>query len=151
MATASATGNDTITINGRILNDFADGNVAELTFPNDLVTLKTGKNGNTIYGLNNTGRQCEMTLRLLRGTADDKFMNALLLSQMGNFSAFALITGSFVKKIGDGAGGITLDSYILSGGTIKRPADAMENSDGNADQSISVWHLQFSNGPRAIG
>ncbi len=151
MSTVAATGKDTVTINGRILNDFADGTVAEITFPNDLVNLKTGKNGNTIYGLNNTGRQCEMNLRLLRGSPDDKFMNALLLSQMGNFSGFALMTGSFVKNIGDGQGGIVLDSYILSGGTIKRPADVLENSDGDTNQSVAVWHLLFSNGPRAIG
>ncbi len=151
MPIVSATGKDTITINGRILNDFGDGNVAELTFPNDLVNLKTGKNGNTIYGLNNTGRQCEMNLRLLRGSADDKFMNALLLSQMGNFAAFTLMTGEFVKNIGDGSGNITPDTYVLSGGTIKRQADALENSDGDTNQSIAVWHLLFSNGPRAIG
>lgn len=149
--TVAISGKDTITINGRILNDFADGTVAEITFPNDLVTLKTGKSGNTIYGLNNTGRQCEVNLRLIRGGVDDKFLNALLLTQLSDFASFTLLTGTFVKNMGDGAGNITLDTYIMSGGTIKRPVDAMESSDGDANQSVSVWHLQFSNGPRAIG
>lgn len=149
--TVAMTGKDTITLNGRIFNDFADGTVAELTFPNDLVNLKTGKNGNTIYALNNTGRQCEFNLRLLRGSSDDKFLNALYLSQQGDFASFALIAGELIKNIGDGAGNITLDSYILSGGAIKRSVDAMENSDGDTNQSVAVWHLLFSNAPRSIG
>ncbi len=151
MSIVAMTGKDTITLNGRILNDFADGVVAELTFPNDSVNLKTGKNGNTIYALNNTGRQCEFNLRLLRGSADDKFLSALYLDQMGDFATFALMSGQIVKNIGDGNSNITLDTYILSGGAFKRGVDAMENSDGDTNQSVAVWHLLFSNAPRAIG
>lgn len=151
MSTVSMTGKDTITINGRILNDFADGNVAELTFPNDLVTLKTGKNGNTLYALNNSGRQVEVTLRLIRGSNDDQFLNALMLGAISDFANFTLLVGSFVKNIGDGLGNITADSYILSGGNFKRQTDVLENADGDINQSVSVWHLIFSNAPRAIG
>ncbi len=151
MPTVSVTGKDTVTINGRILNDFADGNIAELTFQNDLVTQKTGKNGNTIYGFNFSGQQCEVTLRLLRGSSDDKFLNGLLLSCINNFSLFTLMTGEFTKNIGDGAGNIQTDTYVMSGGAFKRQTDVVENADGNTDQSIAIWHLLFSNAPRAIG
>lgn len=151
MPTTALTGRDTITINNRILNDFADEVVAEITFPNDLVNLKTGKGGNTVYGFNASGRQCEMVLRILRGTPDDAFLNSILLSQNSNFSGFTLITGTMVKNIGDGAGNIRLDSYILSGGTIKRSVEIMESAAGDVNQAVAVWHLQFSNAPRAIG
>lgn len=151
MPTTSLTGKDTITINGRKLNDFADGNVAELTFPNDLATLKTGKNGNTIYGFNYSGRQCEVTLRLMRGSADDVFMNALLLTLKNNPPAFALMVGEFDKNVGDGTGQITVDAYILSGGTFKRETDVKENADGDTEQAVAIYHLIFSNAPRSIG
>ncbi len=151
MPTVSVTGRDTVTINGRILNDFADGNIAELTFPNDLVTLKTGKNGNTLYGFNYSGRQCEVTMRLLRGSSDDKFLNALLLTCNNSFATFALMTGEFTKNIGDGLGNIQTDTYVMSGGAFKRQTDVVENADGSTDQSIAIWHLIFSNAPRAIG
>lgn len=145
------TGKDTITLNGRVLNDFADGVVAEIQFPNDVVNLKTGKGGNTLYALNNTGRQVEVNLRLIRGTSDDKFLNSLYASMLNNFAGFALLVGTFVKNIGDGEGNIETDTYVLSGGAIKRGVNAMENSDGDTNQSVSEWHLIFSNAPRGIG
>lgn len=151
MPTISLTGRDTISINGRNLNDFADQNVAELTFPNDLVNLKTGKNGNTIYGFNYSGRQCEFSLRILRGSADDIFLNSLLLTLKNNPPAFALMTGEFTKVVGDGLGNLKFDSYVLSGGTFKRETEVKENADGDTEQAVAIYHLQFSNAPRAIG
>lgn len=151
MSTVALTGKDTITINGRNLNDFADGVVAEITFPNDLVQLKTGKGGNTLYGLNNTGKQSEVNLRVVLGSPDDLFLNSLLLSMQGNFSGFTLISGTFVKNVGDGQGNIKPVTYVMSGGVVKKAVSAVENADGDPGQSVSEWHLLFSNAPRAIG
>ena len=150
MPTVSLTGKDTISINGRILNDFADANVAELTFENTLVNLKTGKNGNTIYGFNYSGRQCKVTLRLLRASADDVFMNSLLLNLKNNPAGFTLMVGEFDKNIGDGQGNIHVDSYVLSGGTFDKETDVKENADGDVEQAVAIYHLIFSNAPRAI-
>lgn len=151
MSIVALTGKDTITINGRNFNDFADGVVAEITFPNDLVQIKTGKGGNTLYGLNNTGRQSELKLRVILASPDDIFLNNLLLTMKSNFAAFALMTGVFVKNVGDGLGNIKTATYVMSGGIFKREVNAMENSDGDPSQSVSEWTLMFSNAPRGIG
>ena len=151
MSTTSLTGKDTIKINNRILADFGDGDTADLTHPNKLVNVKTGKNGNSIYGYNYSGQQCEASLRILRGSPDDKFLNNLLSLFKNDPAAFSLIQGEFVKNIGNGAGGITQDVYILSGGVFDKEVDVKENADGDTEQAISVYHLVFSNSPRAIG
>ncbi len=78
MATASLTSQDTIKINGRILNDLMDGDCVTITYPNDLMKVKTGKNGNSIYSYDYSGQQAEVTLRVLRGSGDDKYLNGLL-------------------------------------------------------------------------
>jgi hypothetical protein len=147
----SITGKDTVTINGRILNDFADADCAALTFPNDMTNLKTGKNSNTIYAFNNTGRQCQLILRLVRGAADDKFLNQLKELYKNNPAAFTLMTGTLVKNVGDGAGNMTNDVYTLSGGAFKKETEVKENSDGDTEQSVAVHTLMFSNAPRSIG
>lgn len=147
----SLTGKDTIKINNRILNDFADGDVATLTYPNELVKVKTGKNGNSIYAFDYSGQQCDLVLRVLRGGADDKFLNNLLSILKNDPAAFTLITGEFVKNIGDGAGGITLDTYIMSGGAFKKQVEVKENAEGDTEQAIAVYSLIFSNAPRTIG
>lgn len=150
MSTISLTGNDVQIINNRVLTDLADGDCAVLTFPNDIATLKTGKNNNTIYAINQTGRQVELSLRLIRGSADDKFLNNLMAQQNGNFAGFVLLTGEFIKKIGDGEGNIQSDTYILSGGIFKKQIDAKNNVEADTEQSVSIYTLMFANSPRVI-
>lgn len=151
MATVSMTGSDTLKINGRILNDLADGDVVALTFPNDIATVKTGKNGNSIYGLNESGKQCEVVVRVIRGSADDKFMLQILSNQQNDFASFVLMTGEFTKRVGDGAGNVKADTYITSGGVFNKPVEAKSNVEGDSEQSVAIYHLKFSNAPRVIG
>jgi len=150
MATIALSGNDTIVLNNRILGDLADGQVVDLTFPNDIASVKTGKNGNSIYGLNETGKQCEVKLRVIRGSADDKFLNSLLAQQQANFAGFVLMIGQFVKKLGDGQGNIGNDTYIMSGGVFTKIPEAKSNVEGESEQSVSIYTLKFSNAPRVI-
>ena len=150
MATIALSGSDTITINNRIFSDLADGNCVELTFPNDISTVKTGKNGNSIYGLNETGKQCEVKMRLIRGSSDDKFLNGLLAQQQANFAGTVLMFGSFIKKLGNGQGGIQSDTYIMSGGVFSKQVEAKTNVDGDSEQSVSIYTMKFSNAPRVI-
>lgn len=150
MSTVAMSGSDTINLNGRIFADLADANCVELTFPNDIANVKTGKNGNSIYGLNETGKQCEVKLRVIRGSADDKFLNNLMAQQQANFAGTVLMVGEFIKKIGDGAGNIASDTYIMSGGVFTKQIEGKSNVEGEPDQSIAMYTMKFSNAPRVI-
>ena len=120
MAAVAISGSDTIKINNKILADFADGDVANLTFPNELAALKTGKNGNTIYAVNESGKQAELVLRVVKGSPDDKFLASQVAAQKSNFSGFILLIGELVKRIGDGTGKIISDTYLMSGGIFSK-------------------------------
>lgn len=150
MSAIALSGSDTVIINGNPLSDLADGNCIELTFPNSIAKLKTGKNGNSIYGLDETGKQAEVKVRVLRGSADDKFLNNLLAQQQANFAGTVLLIGEFIKKIGDGAGNITSDTYIMSGGIFEKQVEAKSNVEGETEQSIAIYMIRFSNAPRVI-
>lgn len=150
MSVVSLSGNDIVKINERILADFASDDIAVLTFPNDLATLKTGKNGNTIYASNETGKQAELVLKVIRGSSDDKFLSNLLNSQKLNFSSFVLMTSELIKRIGDGTGKIISDTYILSGGVFKKEVEAKSNVAGDVEQSVSTYSMVFALAPRAI-
>lgn len=151
MATVALSGSDVIIINNRILADLSVGDCVKLTFPTEIASVKTGKNGNSIYGLNETGKQCELEIDLIRGSSDDKFLNNLLLQQQANFAGTILAIGQFIKKIGDGAGNITNDTYVMSGGVFTKQVEGKTNVEGDTDQSISRYAMKFSNAPRAIG
>lgn len=150
MAVVAMSGSDTITINNRLITGGADGNIIELTYPNEVAQVKTGKNGNSIYGFNASGRQCEVKLRLIRGCSDDKFMQALLNLMIGSFESFPLMISNFTKRIGDGAGNITSDIYILSGGIFQKQIEGKSNVEGDTEQSVAIYMMKFSNSPRAL-
>lgn len=150
MSALALTGDDTITINNQVLTDLADGNCVELTFPNDIAQVKTGKNGNSVFGLNEMGNQCEVKLRMIRGSSDDKFLNNLLTQQQNNFAGTVLMQGEFIKKVGDSLGNITSDTYILSGGVFTKIPEAKTNAEGEVEQSITIYTMKFALSPRAL-
>ena len=149
MSVVSLTGNDTIVIAGRVLTDFGDADNATLEFPNELAAVKVGKNGNAIYALNATGRMADVVLRLLRGSNDDAFLNSLLAIQNANFAATVLLTGQFVKRVGNGLGGVMSDTYFTSGGIFSKAVNAKSNVEGDTEQSLAIYTLKFSNADRA--
>lgn len=146
----SLTGNDTITINNRVISDLANGDCAMLTFPNDSSEIETGKNGNAVYGLNESGKRGDLVLRVLRGSADDKYLNNLYSQQQANFSGFVLMFGEVIKKVGDGKGNITNDTYICSGGVFGKGVEAKTNVQGDVEQSVSIWTIKYAQAIRAL-
>ena len=154
MAAVALSGADTIMINNTLLTDLADGDCVTLNFPNDIAVMKIGKNGNAIYGFNATGQMAECRIRVIRSSADDKFLNNLLAQQNGangaNFAQTVLVIGEFVKLIGDGSGNLSHDTYIFAGGIFKKQVDAKMNVEGDTAQSIAEYILHFSSAPRAI-
>lgn len=150
MAAVAMSGNDSVTINNTILTDLADGDAVLLEFPNEIASVKIGKNGNAIYGFNTTGQMAEVKLRIVRGSPDDKFLQSLLTQQQNSFQSFVLMIGEFVKIIGHGDGSITNDTYIVSGGVFSKQVAAKSNVEGDATQSVSEYTIRFSNSPRAL-
>lgn len=144
-------GDDTIVLNGQVIQDFADQNVGDLSFPNNVANIKTGKNGNSLYALNTTGYQADLKLRIVRGSADDKFLLGLFNSQQNNFAAFVLLQGQIVKKLGDGQGNIIYDTYTCIGGIFVKAQPVISNPEGNTEQNITLYEIMFSNAPRSIG
>lgn len=151
MSQTVLSGNDTLVIDGRVLQDVADGNVGYLTFPNSVAAIKTGKNGNSLYALNTTGYQANLKLRILRGSPDDKFFLGRYNQQQNNFAAMVLMQGSFVKQLGDGAGNIFYDTYTCIGGIFVKPQEVLSNPEGNTEQNVTIYEIMFSNTARALG
>ena len=149
--TVALSGQDTIMINQRVLTDLPDGDCVILENPNETASVKTGKNGNSIYALNESGKQADVKIRVLRGSSDDKFFNNLVTQQQANFAGFVLMNGKFIKKIGDGEGNITKDTYIMGGGIFSKLIPAKMNVEGDVSQAVSEYSLKFSNAPRTLG
>lgn len=150
MSTVTITSNDTLVLNGRVFVDFAVDDTTAISFPNELVTVKTGKNGNTIYAQNQQGLNANLVLRLMRGSSDDQFLQAIIQSTLADFPSTVLLSGSFVKRLGDGQGNVLSDVYSLAGGVISKPVEGKENVSGDVTQAESVYNIKFAQGLRII-
>jgi hypothetical protein len=150
MASTSLTGADVIQIDSRILTDLADGDCVLLAFPSDLAAVKASKNGNMIYSFNEQGKIVDVTLRVLVGSADDKWLHSRLQEMINDFSKFILLTGLFVKRTGDGGGNMANVAYQCAGGIFKRQVDAKTNSEGNPEQSVAIYQITYGNGGKTI-
>ena len=151
MSSVALTGKDTVIVDSRILADQADGDCAVLEFPNNLVEAKLGKNGNAIYAFNASGKVVNATLRVMRGSADDKYLNSRLVEYTNDPAAFVLVAAEFIKRVGDGAGNITADTYQLKGGAFQKMPGAKENVNGDTEQAVSIYALTFANADRVMG
>lgn len=143
------TADDTLSLYGRVITDFADGDISTLTYNDDLVTLKTGKNKNTIFSRNESGNNAVSVLRIMRGSSDDQFLQAKLTEINGDFPSVILASGQFVKRLGDGQGNVASDVYNLNGGTFTRQVDAKENVEGDNSQGVAVYNMKFANAQRS--
>jgi hypothetical protein len=147
---AALAGADTLIINQRIFNDFADADTIDLDFPNGIATVKKGKNGNALFALNTQGQIGVLKIGLVRASADDVFLLNLLNLQNSNFAGFTLLTGQYVKNVGDGASNISADTYLLSGGVFQKQTPGKENVEGNTDQAKVMYEIHFSKALRIV-
>lgn len=145
MPATSLTGSDVAQIDGTVLATLADGNNFDVTFPNDIANVKTGKDGNSIYAQNAMGKMCDVMVRVLVGNSDDKFLNSLLQLWLSNPSGFNLLTGLFVKQVGDGQGNLQSKVYNCTGGVFLKQVEMLSSAEGNTDQSVAVYTFRFGN------
>lgn len=148
----SLTGKDSIILDeNRILTDLADGDTAVLDFPNNVAEAKVGKNGNTIFAFNATGKTVTVTMRVIRASADDKYLNQRLAQYINDPAGFSLFVGEFIKRVGDGEGNVTNDVYLVDGGIIQKIPNVKENVEGDTEQSVAIYQFIFANTSRSLG
>lgn len=151
MGVMTVTSNDTLTLNSRVMVDLSLGDVTAISFPNELVNRKTGKNGNTIFAQNAPGVNADLVLRLARGSSDDQFMQGIIATAPADFPSTVLLAGTFVKRLGDGQGNVISDVYSLNGGVIAKQIEGKENVDGDVSQGEAVYMIKFANAKRNLG
>jgi hypothetical protein len=146
----SLSGNDLTYISDRLLADLADGDAVVLDFPNNLVEGKKGKNRNAIITFNATGEQVTVTIRILKGSPDDKFFNNELNIYRNNKAGYILLAGEFIKRSGDGAGNIINEIFTMGAGFVQKFPNTKENVEGDSEQGVSIYQLVFMNTDRSL-
>jgi hypothetical protein len=145
------TGKDTTIIDSRLITAFGNGDVVLIDAPNNLGEAKAAKNGNVLIAYNASGKQVVVTLRIIRGSDDDKYLASRMQEFINDPPAFVLMAAEFIKRTGDGAGTITNEIYTMQGGFIQKMPGAKENVEGDTEQAVSIYQMIFSNADRVMG
>jgi hypothetical protein len=125
----------------QVFNTLSDKSTVNITFPDKLLTLNVGKNGNAIAAANKKGMIAMMELRPLMANADDSFLQSQIVQWTQNPTAYTAMVGTFVKNFGDGQGNITRKSYVLNFGFVEENIPLTENVEGETDQAIALYKL----------
>jgi len=103
-----------------------------------------------IFADNQTGKNAKCTLRIMRGSSDDVFLQGKITLSDQAFSSTILATGEFVKNLGDGAGNLLRDVYTLAGGMMTRYIDGKDNVEGDTVQGVAIYNITFASAVRSI-
>ena len=151
MSLNNLTGDDTLMINNKPIHlEFSEGDTATIEFPNELVTLTTGKNKNTIYAKNEAGSNFDLNFSVMRGGSVDRYLNGLKAQQDEDFVAFSLMDGAFTKRLGDGKGNVKYDTYLLEGMVFIKPVPVKGNVSGDGEQGKATYSLRGALATRAL-
>jgi len=145
MGTLSLTGADSIYFGSRLLTSFSAGEVAKLTYANDLATVKTGKNGNTIYAYNASSSQSSLEIKIIKGSDDDAYLQERIQGYRSNPVGYIVDLVNITKSYGDGGGRVTNEQFLLQAGIPTKQVEATVNVEGDTDQAIAVYTWTFAN------
>lgn len=150
MASVTLTGKDVIKIDGRLITALAAGDCGKVEFPEKIGQVKVSKDGGAVYTLVSSGLMAHLTLLVLRGSADDKYLRARLQEFKNDPSNFILVQGLISKRIGDGKGNITTDVYQCDDGIFDQQPGVLVNTEGAPEQGHVEYMITFRNGGSAL-
>ena len=130
----------TLVLNGRLFNDFIDGDALVLSAPNELASRNRSVRGLNIQKRSDSDVK-DLTFTLPKYSDDEIWMNSQLNSRVP-----VVFKGSVKENyIKDGVEFVT--TYTLEDGTITtQPTDTRNNTDGNQEMAYTI---QFNKAIRA--
>lgn len=130
----------TLVLNGRLFNDFIDGDALVLSSPNELASRNRSTRGINIQKRSDANVK-DLTFTLPKYSDDEIWMNSQL-----NKDIPVVFKGSVKENyIKDGLEFVT--TYTLEDGTITtQPTDTRNNVDGNQEMAYTI---QFNKAIRA--
>lgn len=151
MSIMTLVGDDSFLINDYpIQTEFTEGDTCVIDFPNDLFSMSTGKNKNTIYAKNEAGSNFSCTFSVAMGGFVDKFLNGLRVQQEKDFIRFNLMNGVFTKAVGNGEGKVSYNQYVLKGMMFKKFPGAKGNTSGDTEQGKVTYVIDGALATRGL-
>ena len=133
--------NSTLTFAGRTIEDTPEGDVFTISYANDVSSQTQGVNGGVVAKSRADKYAATLTVRVLKYSVDDAFLNNLVNAETLQLNQGSLKT-NFTRDGIDGT-----ETYDIQNGTIQTRGDATVN---NTDGEDVVEYGIFANMPRSV-
>lgn len=131
----------TLTLNGRVIQDFEAGDVYTLTYANPKTAHTNSSNGGVTIHERVDGGVGDLVVRVQKFSDDDVFLNTL------RNSPATIIDGS-LKEVFNKNGQDGVDTHELQSGSVTaQPSPTKSDTDGN---SLMEYTIRFRNVVRSI-
>ena len=87
---------------------------------------------------------------MIRGSADDKYLNSEMNLFLADPAAYPLLAGEMIKRIGDGTGAVVKEVYKIAGGIVQKIPTVKENVEGDTEQASTIYTIHCANTDRSI-
>lgn len=127
-----------------ILTDFAFGDIAKLTIPNDLMDLTTGKDSNTVFTFKAEGTNIDLEVRILLGSQNDIQLNSIVEGMKKDFVGTNFLNASVKRLYTLEDNAKKIQEFSCQVGMLAKGAEFTENTEGNTEQGVNVYKIRFA-------
>lgn len=134
--------NSTLTLNGRTIKSFSDGDIISITYVNSKVEHLNSSEGGVNINDRSDGGVVDLVMRVQKMSPDDVFMNAARESKP------SIVFNGSLKSRGTVDGNDFVETYDLTTGSItKQPVGRVNNLEGSNE---SEYMIRFRNCVRSM-
>ena len=143
MANVLLVGRDSVIFDGQdITKDLVDGDVVTIAPQGALNNVASTYGGKMIVAEDRNGQIHTMTMRLMRGSEMDQWLQSRYQEYHNDSPTFKTLNGSATQRIGDGDGNVITNTFAINNAVFSQsPVNATINTNGSTEQLVRQYEF----------
>jgi len=128
--------------NQRTFAELANNNAISVAFNDETGTMDTLKGG-AVFSINVAAKKATLSVRVIKAGSDDAWLNQKLNELLNLRTSAKALDGSVIGNFGDGKGNLRKLTATLTFGFVKKRINLTANYNGDNEQAISEYTVDF--------
>lgn len=128
--------------NPRTITELANQAAIGVSFPNETGTMDALKGG-AVFSINVAASMATLTVRVIKAGDDDAWLNQRLNELLNLRTSAKALDGTVIGNYGDGKGNLRKLTATVTFGFVKKRIDLIANYNGDNEQAISQYTIDF--------
>lgn len=128
--------------NSRTFAELANQNAIVVAFNDETGTMDALKGG-AVFSINVAAKKATLAVRVIKAGNDDAYLNQKLNELLNLRTSAKALNGSVIGNFGDGQGNLRKLTATLTFGFVKKRINLTANYNGDNEQAISEYSIDF--------